>query len=163
MGLINLFRRKPIEKRADGTGYTAQIMAARASYIAGVSGVGELTATAQACVSLWEGGFALADVQGTDVLPRRVMAIMARALALRGEFVGLISDRGILPASDWEVSTADGVPRAYRLSIPDAGGRARALAQIIEAFGRAKELGLSPAEMQAALASVNFGGGDANA
>jgi hypothetical protein len=50
------------------------------------------------------------------------MAIMARALALRGEFVGLISDRGILPASDWEVSTAYGVPRAYRLSIPEAGG-----------------------------------------
>jgi phage portal protein BeeE len=122
MGLINLFRRKPIEKRADGTGYTAQIMAARASYIAGVSGIGELTATVQACVSLWEGAFALADVQGTDVLPRRTMAIMARALALRGEFVALISDRGILPASDWEASTADGVPRAYRLSIPEAGG-----------------------------------------
>jgi hypothetical protein len=45
----------------------------------------------------------------------------------------------------------------------DAGGRARALSQIIEAFGRAKELGLTPAEMQAALTSVNFGGGDQNA
>jgi hypothetical protein len=42
----------------------------------------------------------------------------------------------------------------------DAGGRARALSQIIEAMGRAKELGLSPAEMQSALLSVNFGGGD---
>jgi hypothetical protein len=42
----------------------------------------------------------------------------------------------------------------------DAGGRARALAQIIEAMGRAKELGLSPAELESALLSVNFGGGD---
>jgi hypothetical protein len=45
----------------------------------------------------------------------------------------------------------------------DAGGRARALATIVEAFGRAKELGLTPAEMQAALTSVNFAGGDQNA
>ena len=42
----------------------------------------------------------------------------------------------------------------------DAGGRARALSQIIEAMGRAKELGLSPAQMESALLSVNFGGGD---
>lgn len=42
----------------------------------------------------------------------------------------------------------------------DAGGRARALSQIIEAMGRAKELGLSPDQMQSALLSVNFGGGD---
>jgi hypothetical protein len=42
----------------------------------------------------------------------------------------------------------------------DAGGRARALAQIIEAMGRAKELGLSAEEMESALLSVNFGGGD---
>ena len=42
----------------------------------------------------------------------------------------------------------------------DAGGRARALAQIIEAMGRAKELGLSPAQMESAVLAVNFGGGD---
>jgi phage portal protein BeeE len=122
MGFMDIFRRKPIEKRADGTGYTAAIMAARASYIAGVSGIGELTSTVQTCVSLWEGGFALADVQGTDLLPRSTMAVLARSVALRGEFVGLITDRGVLPASDWELSTVDGVPRAYRLSIAEAGG-----------------------------------------
>lgn len=42
----------------------------------------------------------------------------------------------------------------------DAGGRARALSQLIEAMGRAKELGLSPAEIDAAFTSVNWGGGD---
>ena len=42
----------------------------------------------------------------------------------------------------------------------DAGGRARALAQLVEAMGRAKELGLSPAETGAVLKAVNWGGGD---
>ena len=42
----------------------------------------------------------------------------------------------------------------------DAAGRARALAQLIEATGRAKELGLTPDEMGAALKAVNFAGGD---
>jgi hypothetical protein len=42
----------------------------------------------------------------------------------------------------------------------DAGGRARALAQIVETMGRAKELGLSPDEIGAAFKSVNWGGGD---
>jgi hypothetical protein len=42
----------------------------------------------------------------------------------------------------------------------DAGGRARALSTLIEAMGRAKELGLTPAELGAAFTSVNWGGGD---
>ena len=43
----------------------------------------------------------------------------------------------------------------------DAGGRARALSQLIEAMGRAKELGLSLEELAGALKAVNWGGGDA--
>jgi hypothetical protein len=31
MGVLDLFRRKPIEKRADGAGYTSAILAARAA------------------------------------------------------------------------------------------------------------------------------------
>jgi hypothetical protein len=125
MGILDLFRRKaepPPETRSSGTGYTAQIMAARASWIAGQSGLAELTAAAQSCVSLWESAFATADVDGAPILDRRTMALIGRALALRGEFVGLIRDGYIVPAADWEVSTRDGIPRAYRLSIPEAGG-----------------------------------------
>jgi hypothetical protein len=44
-----------------------------------------------------------------------------------------------------------------------ATAEARALSQLIEAFGRAKELGLSPADLDRALLAVNLGGGDANA
>lgn len=118
--LKNWFRQ--VETRASGTGYTAQVIAARDSYISGRSGVAELTATVQSCVSLWEGGFAMADVTGTDLLSRTTMAMIARGVALNGEAVFLITDLGLVPATDWEVTTRDGRPRAYRLSIPEAGG-----------------------------------------
>lgn len=118
--LMNKLR--PIEARSSGAGYTAQVMAARESYISGRRGVAELTATVQSCVSLWEGAFAMADVTGTDLLTRQTMAIIARATALNGEAVLLITDLGLVPATDWDVATRDGRPRAYRLSIPEAGG-----------------------------------------
>ncbi len=124
MGILDLFRRKPEpqETRSSGSGFTAEIMAARESYISGAHGIGELTATVQGCVSLWEGALALADVQGTDLLTRRIMALCARSLALRGEALFLIRDRGLVPCSDWELSTRDGLPRAYRVSVSEAGG-----------------------------------------
>mgnify|MGYP005846153909 CR=1 FL=1 len=112
----------PVEKRSSGTGYTAQVMAARESYISGRSGIGELTSVVQSCVSLWQGGFAMADVEGTDLLNRQIMAMTARIIALRGEAVYLITDQGLVPATDWEVTTRNSQPRAYRLSLPEAGG-----------------------------------------
>lgn len=125
MGFMDLFRRKvpagSLETRSSGTGYTAQLIGARQAYISGVSGIGELTATVQGCVSLWEGGLSLADVQGTALLTRHAMAVAARSLALRGECVFLIGD-ALIPAVDWELTTRHGAPRAYRLSLPEAGG-----------------------------------------
>jgi hypothetical protein len=125
MGIMDIFRRKAaIETRSSGTGYTAQLVAARQGYISGASGLAELTAAVQGSVTLWEGGFALADVRGTDLLSRHIMALTARALALRGEAVFLIRDR-LVPATDWDITTRDGLPRAYRLQIPEvSGGRA---------------------------------------
>jgi len=118
-----LFGRKDkIERRSSGSGYTAEIMAARESYISGRRGIAELTATAQACVSLWEGAFALADVSGTDMLDRRTLALLARSAALRGEGLFLIRDDGLVPCSDWDLRTRHGRPSAYRVSISEAGG-----------------------------------------
>lgn len=114
--------KRKTENRSSGAGYTAEIMSARESYLAGESGIGELTATVQGCVTLWEGAFALADVTGTDLLDRRSMALLARSAALRGEAVMLITETGLLPVADWELSTRDGIPRAYRLSVSEAGG-----------------------------------------
>lgn len=103
-------------------GYSALSMLARAEAITGRRGAAELTATVAACVSLWEAGLSRADVSGTDLLTPRVLALMGRSLALRGEFVALIGDRGLIPAADWDLSSLDGAARAYRLSLPDAGG-----------------------------------------
>lgn len=117
------FTRKPKnETRATGSGFTAEIMAARESWISGSRGIGELTAVVQACTSLWEGGLSLADVTGTDLLDRRSLALAARALALRGEAVFVIGDDRLIACSDWDLNTRDGEPRAYRLSISEAGG-----------------------------------------
>lgn len=121
MKLRDLFRRRAPETRASGTGFTAQVLEARGDFIAGRRGLSELTATVQGAVSLWEGGLSQAAVTGSDLLDARTLAIMARSLALRGEFVALIRDR-LVPAVDWTLTTQDGVPVAYKLTISEAGG-----------------------------------------
>lgn len=122
----------PTEQRA-ANGFANEFIAARRSYIAGRSGIGELTATAQGCVSLWENAFTMADVQGAPLLGPRAMALIGRSLALRGEAVFLIRDR-LLAAHDWTVTTRDGFPTAYRLSISDAGGGTNETALAGEVF-----------------------------
>ena len=42
----------------------------------------------------------------------------------------------------------------------DAGGRSRALATIVQALAQAKEAGLAPGDLNAALTTVNGGEGD---
>lgn len=111
-----------LEQRSAMQGFTAELMAARESYLAGRSGVGELTGCVQSCVSLWEHGLSIAEVSGTDYLTPHVLGIIGRSLALRGECVLYLAPDRLLPASDWDLSTRGGVPRAYRLSISEAGG-----------------------------------------
>jgi len=111
-----------LETRSSETGYTSQIMAARAAYLSGTDGVGELTGTVQSCVSLWENGLSLADVDGTDMLSPFHLALAGRSLALRGAAVFAIREDGLLPCSDWDLSTRFSAPTAYRVSIPETGG-----------------------------------------
>jgi len=111
-----------IETRSSGSGYTTQIMQARADYISGVEGLAELTGCVQGCVSLWEGGLSLADVSGTDLLTPCALALTARALALRGEAVFVIRNDDLVPCSDWDLTTRYSKPFAYRVGIADTGG-----------------------------------------
>lgn len=120
--LTGFWENPVLEKRASASGFTAEVISMREQWLSGSRGIAELTGTAQACVSLWESGFAMADVEGTDLLTRRTMALCARSLALRGESVFLIRESKLVPCSDWELSTSDGEPSAYRLSISEAGG-----------------------------------------
>lgn len=123
MGILSWFKKaEPIEKRSAMSGFTAALMSARESYISGRSGIAELSATAQSCISLWEHGLSIASVTGTDMLSRRHMAMLARSLALRGEAVFLIGDDELIPCSDWDLRTRNGKPAAYRVSISEAGG-----------------------------------------
>lgn len=118
------FTKKQVETetRSSGTGYTTQMMQARAAYIAGDDGSAELTGTVQGCVNLWEGALCLADVNGTDLLTPLHLAMAGRALALRGEAVFAIRDDGLLPCSDWDLTTRYAKPTAYRVGIADTGG-----------------------------------------
>lgn len=118
MSVLSFLKRKPRLERRD---YTSLVMDARYAAMTGARGLGELTATAQTCVSLWESGFSIADVAGTSALTPALLALLARQLALRGEAVFYIADQ-LLPAADWDLSTRDGIPAAYRLSIADVGG-----------------------------------------
>ncbi len=120
--IFDWFKRKPKLERRSGAGYTAEIMLSRASYIAGRSGIAELTATVQTCVSLWENSFAIAKIDGTDLLRPRELALIGRALALRGEAVLMIDDDRLIPCSDWDLSTRNAKPKAYRVTIPDVSG-----------------------------------------
>lgn len=113
---------KKRETRSSGSGFTAEVMAAREAYISGRRGIAELTATVQSAVTLWEGGLGLADVEGTQMLDRRSLALAARSLAFRGEALFLIRDEGLVPCSDWDLKTRNARPTAYRISISDAGG-----------------------------------------
>src|SRR4051794_905913 len=97
-------------------------MQMREAYISGRTGLAELTATAQSCVSLWENGFTLADVDGTDALGAGELAMLGRSLALRGKSVWLIDGDRLIPCSDWDLRTRFADPVAYRISIPEAGG-----------------------------------------
>lgn len=123
--LDRLFRRAEpkVEQRAALMGPTQQVMIDRAAYLTGGGGqLAELTGVVQACVDLWEHGFSLADVEGTDLLNRRMMAMLGRQLALQGEAVFLIRDEGLVPVSHWDLATRYGKPRAYRVHVSESGG-----------------------------------------
>ena len=121
--MLNFIKRRlGLETRASGSGFTAEVIRAREAYVAGRTGLADLTATVQSCATLWESGLGIASVTGTDMLGRRVMALIGRALALRGECVFLVDGDRLIPASDWELSTRYGAPSAYRLSLPEVGG-----------------------------------------
>ena len=115
-----LFKREPVEQRAKT--FTDIAMDVRADAIAGKRGIAELTATAQGCISLWEHGLSLAEVDGVTMLSPRVLSLAGRSMGLKGEAVFIIRGDRLVPACSWDVTTRGGVPRAYRVEIPDTGG-----------------------------------------
>lgn len=112
-----LFRRDRNEQRAS---YTQLAMQTRYEAITGRRGLAELTGTVQGCVNLWSQGLSIASTTEPLLTPS-VLALAARSLALRGEALFVIRD-GLVPVSEWDLSTRAGKPVAYRVTIPDVGG-----------------------------------------
>jgi len=118
------WRKQKVETRGAG-GYTALSMAARADAITGRGGAAETVAAVQACVALWSNALSRADVEGDNgLLTPHVLAVAGRALATRGEAVFALDGDRLAAAGGWEINTSGGAPRAYRLTIYDAGGSA---------------------------------------
>lgn len=112
----------PFKRKPETRNYTSMMMDARMAAITGKRGIGDLTGTVQSCIGLWEAGLSIADVSGTNILNRSTLALMARELGLRGEAVYHIGSGAF--ACQWDVSTQDGKPTAYRLTMADIkGGR----------------------------------------
>lgn len=119
--------KQPIETRQD-QGFTSEIIAARQAFFSGSRSASEATATIELCCSLWERAFSAAEVSAENlrsIITPQMLALIGRSLALRGQFVALIDGGGVLelvPAVDWDIATRNGVPIAYKLSIPEVGG-----------------------------------------
>lgn len=119
--MFGWLKRKPEAPERRAAGFTSEVIVAREAYLSGSRGIAELTATAQGAISLWEHGLASSDVEGTDLLDRLTLAMSARSLALRGEALFLIRDR-LVPVAEYSLRTRDGLPTAYRVTIPEVGG-----------------------------------------
>src|SRR5258708_2403265 len=110
------------QTRSATSGFTRDYLLDRYAFISGRAGLAEMTAVVQGAVGYWERGFSSAAVTGTSLLTRHTLSMIGRSLALRGESVWWISDLGLIPASNWQLSTQYGTPIAYRLVIPEIGG-----------------------------------------
>lgn len=117
---MKLFSRKPRLERRE-RGFTSWVMQLRGDYLAGHEAVAELSATAQMCISMWEQGLAVAECS-TPLLTPDVLALTARSLGARGEALWIIDDDRLVPVDTYDLTTASGRPRAYRVTIPDVGG-----------------------------------------
>jgi hypothetical protein len=113
---------EPIQTRSAASGFTRDYLIDRYAFISGRAGLAEMTAVVQGAIGYWERGFSSADVTGTTLLTREILAMIGRSLALRGESVWWISDLGLIPCSNWALSTQYGQPVAYALVIPEIGG-----------------------------------------
>ncbi len=113
-------RQKPVERRSYGSeGYTAMVMTARAAAITDAGA--DLSGVVAGCVNLWSNGLAMSDTD-SELLTPEVLASMGRQLATEGNSVWHITPMGLVPVSEYDLSTRDGQPSAYRLTIPDIRG-----------------------------------------
>lgn len=120
--MFDWFKRKTaVEARSIDSegGYTAMALMARAEAITGAGA--DLSGVVAGCVSLWSNGLSMA-VTDSELLTPEVLASMGRQLATEGNSVWHITPMGLVPVSEYSLTTVDGKPKGYRLTIPDIRG-----------------------------------------
>ena len=110
------------ETRAVMSGFTAELISARSPTSAVAVASPRSPLLRRPPSRSGRAAFASADVSGSDLLIPLEHGTGRRSVALRGEALFLIRDDRLVPSSDWELRTRDGVPVAYRVSISEAGG-----------------------------------------
>ena len=121
--MFDWFRRpKPEQRSVDASGsYTMLAMMARAEAITDAGA--DLSGVVAGCVNLWANGLSMATTE-SELLTPEVLASMGRQLATEGNSVWYIGPQGLVPVSDYDLTTTDARPRAYRLSVPEIHGGA---------------------------------------
>ena len=118
--MFDWFKRKTETRSvASDSGYTQLALLARAEAITDAGA--DLSGAVAGCVTLWANGLSMAETD-CELLTPEVLASMGRQLATEGNSVWHITPRGLVPVSDYSVTTLDGKPRAYRLTIPEMHG-----------------------------------------
>lgn len=118
--MFDWFKRQKVEHRSIGSeGYTALALLARSEAITDAGA--DLSGVVAGCVNLWANGLSMAETD-SDLLTPEVLASMGRQLATEGNSVWYIAPMGLVPVSEYDLTTSEGKPKGYRLTIPDIRG-----------------------------------------
>ena len=167
VGILTMWPFNKTEQRAEGDYTEATLAAAETEAIGGTLDAGTL-AVAEACAGLWERSLASATVEPMGgrlaALDPPFLALVARSLALHGNFTALIELDGLavrlLPSATFDVH-GDARSQWYRLDVtgPDTTETVRAGAEAvfhvsINAEPRQWWRGVSPLKRSKATASL---------
>ena len=116
--MFDWFRRQKVEQRST-EGYTALALLARSEAITDAGA--DLSGVVAGCVNLWANGLSMAETDSEWLTPE-VLASMGRQLATEGNSVWHVTPMGLVPVSEYDLTTSEGKPKGYRLTIPDIRG-----------------------------------------
>lgn len=118
--MFDWFKRSKPEQRSVGSdSYTVLAMLARSEAITDAGA--DLSGVVAGCATLWANGLSMAETD-SELLTPEVLASIGRQLATEGNSVWHITPMGLVPVSEYDLTTLDGKARAYRLSIPEIHG-----------------------------------------
>ena len=114
-------KKRKLQEVRQSSGYTDLILQARLDGVTAQALAPTVTAAVEACAGLWERAFAAAVA---DMLPAPVMAMIGRALLLRGEYVGVRLQGEIVPVAHWDIHGRGAGPTgwSYRLDVQAPDG-----------------------------------------